>query len=286
MGRHSMVEEPAPRPSDGRTSTGHHQTVESTGRQRAIESTGRQRAIESTDRQRAIESTGRQRAVESTGRQRAIESTGRQRAIESTGRQRAVESTGYHRAVGKSASRRRIAKWPLVAATMIVLVTVGVFAWNWANDVVDNRAEAQAKSCAEGDSTMRVLVAPGAARSVSAAAAKWNNARTVVHSHCVRIDVQTVPSDRAFDALTGRTGLDTIGGLPAAWVPEAADDWGGRLATARPDLVATPAEPLTAGYAYVCLGGPDLDEVAVRAAQVFRDFLLDPAQQAGVTDAG
>lgn len=217
MGRHSMVEEPAPRPSDDRTSAG---------------------------------------------------------------RQRTGESTGYHRAVGKAAPRRRIAKWPLVAAAMITLVVVALFAWNWASNVVDTRTEAQAKSCAEGDSTMRVVVAPGAARAVSAAATKWNNARTVVHSHCVHIDVQTAPSDHAFDALTGHAGLDTIGGVPAAWIPEATD-WADRLAGVRPDLVTAPAEPLTIGYTYVCLGGPGLDEVAVRAAQVFRDFLLDPAQQTG-----
>lgn len=244
MGRHSMVEEPAPRPSEDRTST------------------GRERAGESAQ-QRTGET--RPRTGESTGYHRAVGKG---------------ESTGYHRAVGKAASRRKIAKWPLVAAAMVALVVIGLFAWNWASNVVDTRAEAQAKNCAEGDSTMRVVVAPGAARAVSAAATKWNDARTVVHSHCVHIDVQTVPSDQAFDALTGHVGLDTIGGVPAAWIPEATD-WAGRLDTDRPDLVTAPSEPLTAGYTYVCLGGPDLDEVAVRAAQVFRDFLLDPAQKTG-----
>lgn len=326
MGRHSMVEEPFPRPPDDQTPTGpipaigratgehpaivartgeqpavadttsQHRAVTSTGEQRAVAATGQRRAVSATGHQRAITATGQQRAISatgqrqpvtttgqqravsavtSTGQQRAVTSTGQQGAVTATGEQRAVTATGHHRAIGKAATRRRIAKWPFVAAGVVVLLVVGLLGWGWANNVVDNRAEAQAKSCPEGDSTMKVLVAPGAGPAVSAAAAKWNNARTVVHAHCVHVDVQAVPSDRVFDALTGHAGLDTIGGQPAAWIPEATD-WASRLATERPDLAATPAESLTPAYTYVCFSGPDLE--AVRAAQVFRDFLLNPAQ--------
>ena len=259
MGRHSMVEEPPPRPPDGRTSTAGPRRTDGV----------------STDAHRTIGAP--------TG-ERPGYSTGQRRAVTTTGEQSAVTATGHHRAIGKSAARRRIATWPFVAVAVVVLVTFGMLAWDWANSVVDNRAEAQANNCAEGDSSMRVLVAPSAGQAVSATAAKWNNTRTVVHAHCVHIDVQSVVSVRVFDALTGDTGLDTTGGLPAAWIPEATD-WASRLAAARPDLVASPAQPLTTAYTYVCLSGADLDEVAVRAAQMFRAFLLDPAQVTGLNDA-
>src|SRR5436309_182057 len=78
-------------------------------------------------------------------------------------------------------------------------------------------------------------------------------------------------------ALTGRSDLDSIGGLPAAWICDSADS-ASRLAAARPDLIGAPAEPV-AGYSFVGLGGTAVDEVGVRAAQVFRDFLQQPAQQ-------
>ncbi|HKS49075.1 MAG TPA: hypothetical protein VJT49_29000 [Amycolatopsis sp.] len=193
-------------------------------------------------------------------------------------------ATGHHRAVGTAAGRRRIAKWPIVTGVLVLLLGLGMLGWGWANNVLDSRTEAQAKACTEGDSTMKVVVAPGAVQPVSAAAAKWNEAKTVVHSYCVRIDVQSFASDHVYSALTGQNP-DAIGGIPAAWIPEAGN-WGDRLAAARPDLIGSPAEKLTAGYTYIGLGGSAVDEVAVRAAQVFRDFLMQPAQQSAFSPTG
>jgi len=186
--------------------------------------------------------------------------------------------TGYHRADGMPGiGRRRIAKWPIVSGVFVVLLVAGLIAWGWANNVLNARAEAQASGCSDGSSTMRIVVAPAAEQPVAAAAAKWNEAKTVVRSSCVHVVVQSVDSGRVYDALTGRSDLDSIGGLPAAWICDSADS-ASRLAAARPDLIGAPAEPV-AGYSFVGLGGTAVDEVGVRAAQVFRDFLQQPAQQ-------
>src|SRR3954469_1788696 len=76
-------------------------------------------------------------------------------------------TTGYHRAVGKK-PKRRVATWPIVSGIFVILVVVGLFGWGWANKVPNSRAEAQATGCAEGDYTMKVLVAPKIEQPVAA----------------------------------------------------------------------------------------------------------------------
>ena len=242
------------------------------------------------------ESTGSHRRVAggAVGLADAPEETGTQRRVgESTERRSGVSAgqtaTGYHRATGKTAGRRRIAKWPIVAGAFVVLLVVGSLGWGWANSVLNSRAEAQANGCAEGDATMKVLVTPAVDKPVAAAAARWNQARTVVHAHCIHIDVTPMASDRALDALTGRATLDSIGGLPAAWIAENASSIS-HLQTADPAMIAAPAESVATGpsadYQFVGLTGPNLDEVQARAAQVFRDYLREPGQRADFTAAG
>ncbi|HJQ47951.1 MAG TPA: hypothetical protein VJ870_16785 [Amycolatopsis sp.] len=230
----------------------------------------------------AGEDTGSRRAVTDTGSRRAITDTGSRRAVTDTG-------TGYHRAIGKTPGRRRIATWPLVSAGFVVLLVVGLLGWSWANSVVNNRAEAQANGCPEGNETMNVLVTPAVQKPVEAAATRWNQAMTVVHSHCIHVDVTPMASDRTLDALTGRNNLDSIGGLPAAWIAENAAVIS-QLQAAKPAMIAAPAESIasapSADYQYVGLTGTTLDEVQARAAQVFRDYLRDPAQRSAFTAAG
>ncbi|TVT25450.1 hypothetical protein FNH05_32120 [Amycolatopsis rhizosphaerae] len=188
--------------------------------------------------------------------------------------------------MGKTAGRRRIAAWPIVLGGFIVLIVVGLLGWGWANNVLNSRAEAQANACTDGDSSMRVLVTPSIQRAVTEAATKWNDAKTVVHSHCIHIDVQAAPSDRVLDALTGKASLDSIGGLPAAWVPENSY-WIAQLQTTKPGMIGSPAESIasasSADYPFLGLAGATVDEVQARAAQVFRDFLRAPAQQSAFT---
>lgn len=238
----------------------------------------------------------------STGSHRTIgksTSTGGHRIVDderstSTGGHRTVTegrstATGTHRAMGKIAGRRRIAKWPIFAGAFVVLLVVGLLGWGWANNVLNSRAEAQANACTDGDSTLTVVVAPTAQQPVSAAAARWNQAKTVVHAHCVHVDVRAIPSQQVLDALTGKADLTTIGGLPAAWIPENSS-WIDQLQTTKPGIVGSPAESVasapSANYPFLGLAGDTVDEVQARAAQVFRDYLREPAQQADFTSAG
>ncbi|GAB2970463.1 hypothetical protein LWP59_14950 [Amycolatopsis acidiphila] len=266
------------------TATGSHQPV---GEGRSTSSGGFR-----TSESRAT-STGSHRPVgksTSTGGFRAADegratSTGSHHAV-TDGRSTA---TGTHRAMGKIAGRRRIAKWPIVAGAFVVLLVVGLLAWGWANNVLNSRAEAQANACTDGNSTMTVVVTPTAQQPVSAAAARWNQANTVVHAHCVHIDVRAIPSQQVLDALTGKADLSTIGGLPVAWLPENSY-WVDQLTTTKPGMVGSPAESVasarSADYPFLGLAGNTVDDVQARAAQVFRDYLREPAQQADFTAAG
>jgi hypothetical protein len=191
--------------------------------------------------------------------------------------------------MGKVSGRRRIAKWPIVAGVFVVLLVVGLLGWGWANNVLNSRAEAQANACTDGNSTLTVVVTPSVQKPVSAAAARWNQANTVVHAHCVHVDVRAIPSPQVLDALTGKTALSTIGGLPAAWVPETSY-WVDQLQITKPGMVGSPAESVatapSADYPFLGLAGDTVDEVQARAAQVFRDYLREPAQRADFTAAG
>jgi hypothetical protein len=198
-------------------------------------------------------------------------------------------TTGTHRAVGKAVPRRRVATWPIACAVLIALIVLGVFGWNWADSVLSNRAEAQAASCPEGNSTLRVLVAPNIEKAVARSANSWNQAKTIVYAHCIQVDVRPAQSAEVLDALLGKTSLDTIGGLPAAWVPESSY-WIGQLETVKPEMIGSPAQSVasasSADYPYLGLAGNGVDDTQMRAAQVFREFLKQPAQQKDFTDAG
>jgi hypothetical protein len=286
---------PAPRRPDGRTATGQHAPVDTPTRQvknpapprpDGRVATGRRPAVDAPTRQVKNPAPQRPDGRTASGQHAAVDAPTRQVKNPAPERSDGRTATGHHRAVGAAASRRRIAKWPIVSGVLVLLIALGLGGWAWANKVLDKRDAAQAKDCAEGVSTMKVIAAPGIAHPVQTAAEKWNQARTVVHAHCVTIEVQPRPSDQVLDALTGRTGPEAIGGIPAAWIPEVAGNWAAQLTTARPDLVGSPPEGLTNDFSYVGLGGKAVDEVAVRAAQVFRDFLLAPAQRPAFTDAG
>nr|WP_246271503.1 substrate-binding domain-containing protein [Amycolatopsis acididurans] len=273
-------------PAEGRAeTTGSHRT-------RAEPPTGTTR--------RAGETTGSHRRVrdpvETTGTGRRLRDTG-DAGETGTGETTMLWSrfssgqtaTGHHRAIGKAAGRRRIAKWPIAVGVAVLVLVVGLLGWGWANNVLNSRAEAQAAGCAEGDATMKVLVAPAVQAPVTAAANRWNQAKTVVHSHCVTVEVHSMASDRALDGLTGRNNLDSIGGLPAAWISDnrAAID---QLQAAKPGMIASTAETIATGpsatYSFVGLTSENLDETQARAAQVFRDYLHQPAQRADFAAAG
>lgn len=199
------------------------------------------------------------------------------------------QSTGTHRVVGAAEPRRRIAKWPIACLVITALIALGVVGWNWADNMLNSRAEAQAVSCPAGNSTLRILVTPSADKPVTQAATTWNDATTVVHEHCVHVDVQAMQSDRVLNALSGRSDLAEIGGLPAAWIPEATY-WVGDLQTTKPEIIGSPpqsiASAVSADYPFLGLAGTGVDDTQMRAAQTFREFLKQPAQQKAFADAG
>ncbi|MDT8912631.1 substrate-binding domain-containing protein [Amycolatopsis sp. PS_44_ISF1] len=199
------------------------------------------------------------------------------------------ETTGSHRVVARQAPRRRIAGWPIVAAGLLVLIALGVFGWNWADSVLNNRAEAQAASCTGGRSQIRVLVTPQIAKPVQTAAARWNSDLTVVHGSCVRVEVEVKDSGEVLGALTGQTAMDSIGGLPDGWIPESSS-WSRQLSAAKPDLIGSPSMSVAsfppADYPFIGLAGASIDDTQQRGTQSFRAYLKEPAQQADFAAAG
>lgn len=195
--------------------------------------------------------------------------------------------TGTHRIVGKK-QRRRIAKWPIACLALVALAVLGWLGWGWADGIVNNRAEAQAAACSDGETSIAVVVAPDAEQPAKAAADRWNRANTVVHGRCVRVDVRAASSERTLNALAGRSSIDEIGGLPAAWMPDSSS-WVTQLKAVKPGMISSPPEPIATGkpadYPYLGIGGK-IDDVQQRAAQSFREFLKQPAQQADFADAG
>ncbi|WP_410616803.1 hypothetical protein [Amycolatopsis sp. lyj-109] len=211
---------------------------------------------------------------------------------EGTGSHRVVaksDATGSHRIVGKKAPRRRIAGWPIACLVLAILIGLGVVGWNWADNELNSRAEAQAASCDGGTSHMRVVVTPSVQKPVAAAADRWNQAATVVHGQCVHIMIEAKPSAQVLDALVGRAKIDSIGGLPAAWLPESSY-WVSELTTKKPEMIGSPAQSVanarSADYPFIGLAGPGIDDTALRAAQTFREYLEQPAQQADFAAAG
>ncbi len=265
----------------------------------ADEASGTFRTLDRSDDTGTSRAAGRGESserVETTGPHRTArdENTGPQRAARSdaTGSHRVVgkgDVTGSHRIVGKKAPRRRIATWPIACLVLAVLIGLGVVGWNWADNELNSRAEAQAASCDGGTSNMRIIVTPSAQKPLTAAAERWNQAATVVHGQCVHVAIEAKASAQVLDALVGRTNLDSIGGLPAAWLPESSY-WVSELTTKKPEMIGSPAQSVanarSADYPFIGLAGPNIDDTVLRAAQTFREYLEQPAQQADFTAAG
>lgn len=172
---------------------------------------------------------------------------------------------------------------------LAALIGLGIVGWNWADSELNNRAEAQAASCSGGTSHMRVVVTPSVQKPLTAAAERWNQAATVVHGQCVHVMIEAKPSSQVLDALVGRANLDSIGGLPAAWLPESSY-WVSELTTKKPEMIGSAAQSVanarSADYPFIGLSGQGVDDTLLRAAQTFREYLEQPAQQADFAAAG
>ncbi|WP_282770610.1 substrate-binding domain-containing protein [Saccharomonospora viridis] len=212
----------------------------------------------------------------------------RHRARHRTGRHYATMTsvTGTHRAVGK---RRGIAAWPIVCVVLVAFLVAGWFGWHWADGVLESRAAAQAADCKQGDLPLRVTVDPALEEPVMAAASRWNEERTVVREHCVRVVVHTASPDDVYAVLTDDADPTTIGGSPAAWLPDSTE-WVEKLARDRPELVGSSGLSLASGpdgdYPFLVIAGDDATGAQQHAAQSFQKYLLQPEQQAQFRKAG
>ncbi|UZF71876.1 hypothetical protein ISP_005173 [Amycolatopsis mediterranei] len=105
----------------------------------------------------------------------------------------------------------------------------------------------------------------------------------------MHVTIEGKPSAQVLDALVGRAKLDSIGGLPAAWLPESSY-WVSELTTKKPEMIGSPAQSVanarSADYPFIGLAGQGIDDTALRAAQTFREYLEQPAQQADFAAAG
>ncbi|MEV4320586.1 substrate-binding domain-containing protein [Actinocrispum sp. NPDC049592] len=143
-----------------------------------------------------------------------------------------------HRALAEV--QRGVAKWLLAVLGVIILLVLGWLGVGWLNAAMDRRA-AGSQVCPEGDSVLRVAVAPSAAVAVLDAAKRWNDQNTVVYDHCVRIDVAGQVTSQVFAGLSGEWNAAVMGPRPQAWLPESSY-WVNRLSAANNTLVASAPE--------------------------------------------
>lgn len=211
---------------------------------------------------------------------------GRHRIRRRTETTSSITSTGTHRAVGR---RRGVAAWPIACVVLLGLLVAGWFGWNWADGVLESRAAAQAAACPGGDATIRVAVDPALDGPVGSAADRWNRKGTVVREHCIHVEVHAAPSDDVAAVLTGDSDPATIGGYPAAWIPDSPERIDA-LADQHPELIGSSGLTVASGpdgdYPFLALAGEHSDGTRQHAAQSFQKFLLEPAQQKAFREAG
>lgn len=167
---------------------------------------------------------------------------------------------------------RGVASWPVALVAVLILGVLGWLGWSWANSEVDSRASAQASSCTDGRSTVRVAAPSDATAATRAAAERWNAQRNVVHGHCVRIEVAAADSRAVLRGLTGTWNSGAMGPQPQAWISDNAAAVK-TLSDTSPDLVGSKPESVGGTRSFVVLAGDNVSDVQIRAAQMFRSFL-------------
>lgn len=146
-----------------------------------------------------------------------------------------------HRSPDAAARRRGVAHWPLAVVSVVVVVLLGWLGWTWLSNVMDRRAAAEAQNCAQGESVLKVAVAPSVEKPVKEAAKRWNDRRTVVYEHCVRVTVVAIDSTEVLTGLTGKWNEGKVGTRPQAWLPESSL-WSNRLAATDNTLLGSAPE--------------------------------------------
>lgn len=171
---------------------------------------------------------------------------------------------GRHRA--RSGARRGVTQWPFAVVAAAALIVLGWLGWNWAESAMERRAAAQADRCPRGESILRVAVAPSVAQPIADAAARWNDRRTVVADHCVRVQTVAADSEQVFTGLTTGWYEGPLGPQPQAWLPESTF-WSGLLALATNDA-RIGAAPRPVASSPVVLAAPEQAARAITAGSL------------------
>lgn len=118
---------------------------------------------------------------------------------------------------GSGTGGRRIAPWIVVTAVAVVVVVGLVIAF-----VLITRDDQEQATCTD-QVVLQVVVSPGAAPSIEAAAAAFDATAPVARSACVTTDVTTVAGPDATAALAGGW-VGQPSQAPALWFPDSAAD--------------------------------------------------------------
>ncbi|MEV4152957.1 VWA domain-containing protein [Nocardia salmonicida] len=125
---------------------------------------------------------------------------------------------GTHR---NGTSSRSISKGPVIAASVLVLVIVAVFAWFQLSDRADSTDVAAAAECVEGAASLDVTVDPAIAGPVRAAAERYNASKPRVRDHCARVEVSARPSTSVGAGLADVATWDpALGPKPGLWIAD------------------------------------------------------------------
>ncbi|WP_278262102.1 substrate-binding domain-containing protein [Nocardia sp. AG03] len=125
---------------------------------------------------------------------------------------------GTHRSGTRS---RSISKGPVIAASVLVLVLVAVFAWFQFSDRADSTDVAAAAECVEGPAELAVTVDPAIAGPVRAAADAYNATKPRVRDHCAQVKVSARPSAALVAGLAETGQWDpALGPKPGLWIAD------------------------------------------------------------------
>ncbi|MDO3650896.1 substrate-binding domain-containing protein [Nocardia mangyaensis] len=125
---------------------------------------------------------------------------------------------GTHRSGTRS---RSISKGPVIAASVLVLVLVGVFGWFQLSDRAASTDVAAAAECVEGPASLDITVDPAIAGPVLAAADRYNASKPRVRDHCAQVKVSARPSEALVAGLGAVDQWDpALGPKPGLWIAD------------------------------------------------------------------
>ena len=126
------------------------------------------------------------------------------------------EWTGSHRAV--ESGRRGVSVGVIVALVSVVVVVGAMIAWKFFGDVLDDRSNAAAARCVDGELGVAVIADPTIATHIEGLANTYNESVSPVGDRCVKVRVQSAGSDRVVGGFVDAWPAE-LGDRPALWVP-------------------------------------------------------------------